>query len=71
MYKIKLKNLYMGFPCGLVVENPSCNAREIGSIPGLGIDLVYSWSAPHSMARNTMKRLELSMVLKKDVMESS
>ena len=36
MYKFKLKNLYIGFPGGLVVEKLSCNAREIVFIPGLG-----------------------------------
>ena len=32
----RLKTYLLGFPGGPVVKNPPCNARDTGSIPGLG-----------------------------------
>ena len=32
----KSKEICGGFPGGPVVKNPPCNARDTGSIPGLG-----------------------------------
>ena len=29
-------NINMDFPCGLVDKESACNARDLGSIPGLG-----------------------------------
>ena len=29
-------NINMDFPCGLVGKESTCNARDLGSIPGLG-----------------------------------
>ena len=31
-----LVNIYLGFPGGPVVKNPSANAGDVASIPGLG-----------------------------------
>ena len=31
-----LSSLYMGFPCGSAVKESTCNAGDLGSIPGLG-----------------------------------
>ena len=35
IYKMNVEHL-MGFPVGSVVKNPPANARDTGSIPGLG-----------------------------------
>ena len=31
-----LSSLYMGFPCGSASKESTCNAGDLGSIPGLG-----------------------------------
>ena len=31
-----LRNTQPGFPAGLVIKNPSANARDMSLIPGLG-----------------------------------
>ena len=33
---LSIGTTYLGFPCGAVVKNPPANARDMGSIPGLG-----------------------------------
>ena len=36
------KNLQVGdFPSGPVVKNPSCNAGDIGSVPGKGTNIPH------------------------------
>ena len=29
-------SVFLGFPCGSASKEPTCNAGELGSIPGLG-----------------------------------
>ena len=36
IFTLLLKHTIWGFPSGPVVKNPPCNARDTGSIPGLG-----------------------------------
>ena len=57
--------VFLGFPCGSIGKESTCNAGDLGLIPGLekspggghGIPLQYSWASlvaqmvknPHSM----------------------
>ena len=36
IFTLLLKHTIWGFPGGPVVKNPPCNARDTGSVPGLG-----------------------------------
>ena len=45
-----------GFPGGLVVKNPPCYARDIGSIPGLGRSHILQAAKRTSRLRNPSSR---------------
>ena len=36
IFKFKVENIYMGFPGGIDGKESTCNAGDLGSIPGLG-----------------------------------
>ena len=36
IFKFKVENIYMGFPGGAYGKESTCNAGDLGSIPGLG-----------------------------------
>ena len=55
---LPLFSMYMGFPCGSAGEESTCNAGDLGSIPGLGRSLGEGNGNPlqYSCLGNPMNR---------------
>ena len=52
------KNLKVGdFPGGPVVKNPSCNAGDMGSVPGQGTNIPYVISPCTATAETVHSRI--------------
>ena len=52
------KNLKVGdFPGGPVVKNPSCNAGDMGSVPGQGTNIPYVISPCTATAETVYSRI--------------
>ena len=61
LFLLKKKKKKIGdFPGGPVVKNPACNARDVGSIPGQGTNILHGWEqlSPHTITRESMSHNE-------------
>ena len=48
-YEINISNIYLGFPGSLAGKESTCNAGDMGSIPGLGTathSSILAWRIP-------------------------